>query len=894
MYYEQKVQDGAIVDVITERITREYEDDKLVSEILEKRDGETLANKEKTCYDYDDKGTIIAQNDFQWLDDTWYQTYGELYTYNGYGNITGKVATTYTNTENAETGVIEEPSDVDTTIYVYDVWNQQTKETTNAGEEDEIASEATFDVLGRTTSVSDDGKTTEYTYDNIGNVITVTEDEEVTTYTYSDNGNLVSITNPDSTIAGYTYDTFGNLTGHNFNGYYFTYNTLASILAVSSESGQLVNYTYSDTIEQEVLTSNFGNGQSIEYEYNDDGEITAIKLGEETKYGYEYLETTDEYGDVTEEWTELTDYVSGLKKIIEEYKTTVNDLNGNFIYSVEDVSDNYAGKKITVGDTVYTLVTEENKDTFKTNGTTDFEKTYTYANDDLTNVETAGLTTSYSYNADKFISVLENTLNDISKAYGYIYDDNGNITTETVTTKDANGNVVATETIIYAYDDKEQLTSAETSTIKYEYTYDDRGNILSKAETDLTSNATVTDTYVYDETWKDKLISYNGQSITYDVAGNPLNYRGNTLTWSMGRQLASFGDISYTYNEDGIRTSKTSNGVITKFYLDGTRIIEQTDGTTTLHFFYDSNSEVIGFRYNGNNYIYVKNLMGDITGITDVNGNLVASYHYDPWGRVLDDELTVIGELNPFRYRSYYYDSDIQMYYLQSRYYDPVVGRFINLDDANYIGLRDSAVSYNPFAYCENNPENSSDPSGYCYYNAYGYWSHDNWEYKGNYKRKSDPYTKFKLLDKNQKIFVATICGEAIGCGINACKAVAWVIVNRIGVREWKKYKSAVSVIKNSGFDGYGSKQYNKAMKYLDNRNANGRDNKTYENIIAAVMPIYKNHRKKKFRKYYDISQGAVLFYSPYISAPKWNYSVLERVYISGVSSKDFIFYKYR
>lgn len=96
------------------------------------------------------------------------------------------------------------------------------------------------------------------------------------------------------------------------------------------------------------------------------------------------------------------------------------------------------------------------------------------------------MTASFDYNADKLISVLENTLNDVSKIYGYTYDDNGNITSETVTKKDADGNVVTTETITYTYDDKEQLISAETSTIKYEYTYDNRGNILSKKEYSIT------------------------------------------------------------------------------------------------------------------------------------------------------------------------------------------------------------------------------------------------------------------------------------------------------------------------------------------------------------------------------------------------------------------------
>ncbi len=167
------------------------------------------------------------------------------------------------------------------------------------------------------------------------------------------------------------------------------------------------------------------------------------------------------------------------------------------------------------------------------------------------------------------------------------------------------------------------------------------------------------------------------------------------------------------FSEEGIRTSKTVNNVKTTFLLDGYNVIEQTDGTTTLHFFYDSKDEVIGFRYNGNDYFYVKNAMSDIIAITDINKNIVAEYRYDPWGKVLDEEnLTAIGNLNPFRYRSYYYDSDIEMYYLQSRYYDAEVGRFINCDDVNYIGVTELELSYNPFAYCENNVVNNVDRLG--------------------------------------------------------------------------------------------------------------------------------------------------------------------------------------
>ena len=112
--------------------------------------------------------------------------------------------------------------------------------------------------------------------------------------------------------------------------------------------------------------------------------------------------------------------------------------------------------------------------------------------------------------------------------------------------------------------------------------------------------------------------------------------------------------------------------------------------------------------------------MSDIVGITDSDGNLITSYQYDPWGRVLSvtGSDTIIDNLNPFRYRSYYYDVETGFYYLQSRYYDPEVGRFINCDDVNYIGITGTFDSYNAFAYCENDPVNDSDPSGCLCLNA--------------------------------------------------------------------------------------------------------------------------------------------------------------------------------
>ena len=100
-------------------------------------------------------------------------------------------------------------------------------------------------------------------------------------------------------------------------------------------------------------------------------------------------------------------------------------------------------------------------------------------------------------------------------------------------------------------------------------------------------------------------------------------------------------------------------------------------------------------------------------GLADANGNTVVSYTYDPWGKLLsisDSTSTGIGTLNPFRYRGYYYDTETGLYYVSSRYYDPEIGRWINVDS---LLNQESVLGNNMFAYCLNNPANMADTTGH-------------------------------------------------------------------------------------------------------------------------------------------------------------------------------------
>ena len=213
--------------------------------------------------------------------------------------------------------------------------------------------------------------------------------------------------------------------------------------------------------------------------------------------------------------------------------------------------------------------------------------------------------------------------------------------------------------------------------------------------------------------WGDKLTRYNGETITYDEIGNPLSYRdGMEMTWLNGRKLTTLqsgnDSISYKYDSNGVITSKTVNGVeYTYEYLNG-HLMHETRGEKVFDYCYDANGQLYAVSYKANSstdavtYYFAHNWRGDITSIYDRDGNVVAKYEYDNWGNVLTvtdannksiTDKNHIANLNPFRYRSYYYDSESGLYYLMSRYYDPVVHKFLNADGIGTPGIEAHAGS---------------------------------------------------------------------------------------------------------------------------------------------------------------------------------------------------------
>jgi len=321
----------------------------------------------------------------------------------------------------------------------------------------------------------------------------------------------------------------------------------------------------------------------------------------------------------------------------------------------------------------------------------------------------------------------------------YEYDVNGNITKITQGDQD----------ITYHYNKLNELIREDNEVLNktITYSYDVGGNITTKTEYGYTTGtnlgaATATHSYTCgkDTIWKDLLKEYDGTGLSYDGIGN-LTHIGNTwsFTWEAGRQLQTADktglSISYKYDDSGIRTQKTVNNgttnVTTFYHLVGDKVTYEEVGTDTkIYYTYDSSGNLVSMNLNGTEYYYIKNAQGDIIGLFDSTGTQVVSYTYDSWGKIISidgSKKDDVGVKNPYRYRSYRYDSETQLYYLQSRYYNPEWGRFINAD--GIIGRTGGLLEHNLFAYCLNNVVNGRDSHGLLFefdsgedYNSYLQW----------------------------------------------------------------------------------------------------------------------------------------------------------------------------
>jgi len=549
------------------------------------------------------------------------------------------------------------------------------------------------------------------------------------TVSASTNGSTYSGTR---TLASYTYAANnGNLTG------------------MTCGNGDSISYSY-DSFDRLIKTRYNDTGDEVLYTYNAEGSLAQLELRRNSTtvgiFSYEYdslgrlIRSRQTDGTNTIQRTEhLYDAANRLKQ--QNYTVGNKSFTTNYTYSSTDGT--LSSMKTAAGATInYTYDGLKRLQMAAATSGSATVLTTKYAYRDINGTQTTAQPQYYKViqgNGDGLSSAT------ILEGAKYTYDAAGNITK-------IQESISPFRTLaVYAYDKQSQLTGATyytysgssttpTTTTAYAYTYDGAGNILTEKK-----NGATVRTYTYgDSGWNDLLTKVNGTTIGYDAIGNPTNYYNGVitmtnLTWVQGRQLKQLtvggAAVSYTYDANGIRTEKSAGGVTYEYITQSGKLVREkaTKGSKVyvMDFFYDNNGLPFAVNFSSDGgasfktYYYVLNLQGDVVKLVNSSGTTAAQYTYDAWGTVTSilnangNEIvnntsgSAIAFWNPLTYRGYIRDIETGFYYLQSRYYDPVLHRFINADLPEYTTLSSvSTASANLFAYCVNNPVNLHDENG--------------------------------------------------------------------------------------------------------------------------------------------------------------------------------------
>lgn len=523
------------------------------------------------------------------------------------------------------------------------------------------------------------------------------------------------------------------------DGYELNYDSNGQLLGMSLGLRDVISYTYNDKngkISSVEYNNNSNQKTTTEFEYNDSNKLNQIIENDKTKYTFSY--TNGVLSSISSADNRIIRYVDdfgGISSFNNSNFYSIKNEDGNPVEMFDDKK--YETKLYDVDYNIYGTSTEksevlvENNKAIGISSTQDWygrrsknlviaqdpvidsnqdlviiESTYGYdeENTEFNALNQVKTYTNKIYNGDQIKSLPNN------KSFFYEYDENGNIIKE----YDYDSKNSMELKYSYEYDEANQLIryNDNISNRSYSYEYDDNGNLLFKStytytplETELGEplsteyyNATLT-------SLNDETLVWNGQQLeSYEVTND------NNITTR----------VEYCYDENGLMTEKkvyVDNVLDETYYYtwaygkltNQVYIDKDTSTKHTIKYVYDSFNSVQGFILNhSETYLYLKNLYGDIVGIVDESGNVVVSYEYDVWGvptvtpNDTENTLANIIKKLPLAYRGCFYDYYSGLYYVENRYYNPSIGRFINTNDEQDDGL--SASNYSLFTYWENHP----------------------------------------------------------------------------------------------------------------------------------------------------------------------------------------------
>lgn len=708
-------------------------------------------------YVYDSNGNVTSVTDLQKKTTTYEYSNNNLtkmtlpsgasltYTYDSYHNVLSATS---------PEGVVSN--------FTYDTYGNNTKVTVGSGTK-KLTASATYTSNGDQLSTVTDalGQTTSYGYDIQTGILNWAQAPGETTatrtnYSHDSRYRTTGVSKGSSSV-GYTYssDLLTALSTASGTGYSFTYGAFDLASSVKVGSRTLISHTYSNDANRWLTRSDYGNGDYITYSYDSMGRISGTGYEDNASaIGYIY-DNNGNLGILTDGITgRRTKYAYDFQDRLMRYEETGSGYSNTVQWGYDD-KNNLSSQTQTLNGATYTT-------------------NYTYDNDNrLKQATTDGKSANYTYDVySRMTGVTAKSGTRSVVTTGITYKDPGTTTTSSQVYKwtvggttytytyDTRGNITAisdgSKTTTYVYDSFDQLTRENNQAAgkTWVYTYDNGGNILTKKEYTYTTGtlgaALDTISYGYgDSTWKDLLTSYDGQALTTDAIGNLTNDGTWSYTWQHGRQLAQMSkpsgsgteNINFNYDAQGHRIAKEHetvvevdgevyrNGSSAKYSYLGDTLTDmqwvEVDGSeSSFHFTYDATGPM-SMTFCGAEYFYLKNAQGDVTGLVDSSGAQVVAYTYDAWGNILTTTGSMadsLGYTNPFRYRGYFYDTETGLYYLQSRYYDPGVGRFINADNEKLVTASPASATWdkNLLAYCDNNPVSRKDDGGYFWNTVFG------------------------------------------------------------------------------------------------------------------------------------------------------------------------------
>lgn len=550
------------------------------------------------------------------------------------------------------------------------------------------------------------GNTLWDSYDEVGNLKGQTIDGDTKQFEYDSNDNKTKVIDEKNHETIYKYDEEGNQTSTidaNSNKTNFTYDERNNITSYEDALGRKIFYDYDSVGNKTKVTS--PDGKSIEYAYDNVDRVKATSYNGTKRYEYNY----DANGNLISEKDLLTGITTNLVYDLNNQIKEKNSSNGiKNVYSYDEdgnlIDSTYTSGAFSVA--IKNEYDKNNEISKVLSGNTSTTFTFT-ENNLLSNLKNKNGTSSlFNYNgAGQMTRLLINKPDgSLIDSFDYRYDKKGNLVTE----KSENG------LVNYTYDKTNQLLKEiRPNGDVYEYSYDNVGNRLSKKITK--GNTETTTNYTYDKA--NQLLTVNGQTIQHDKNGNMISDGKRTYVYDEANRLIEVKDgnnsiAKYQYNSSGLRISKIEgSNTVNYTYDENNNVMLETDsnGKVLVSYVYDNNNNPLSMTKDGKTYTFHTNSHKDIIKVTDENSNVVANFEYDAWGNILK-EAGPFSSSVPFRYSGYRYDTETKLYYLQQRYYNPELGRFLTRD--TFYGFQDAPISQNLYAYVSNNPVMFNDYSG--------------------------------------------------------------------------------------------------------------------------------------------------------------------------------------